>query len=340
MKYLLPNVPFYKACLHTHSTVSDGKLTPQQLRDAYKAKGYSILAITDHSVMVEHQALNQPDFLLLTGAEIDLDIYTDRFGKDGRRERHLCLIGKDPKKLWVPFRDPRPIPSSVPYEAACEIADMSRLGTTENTNQVIAECNRQGFLVTYNHPTGSQERYPDYCGLQGLWGMEYRNSDTLASGADENNSRVYDDLLDMGKPLVPVCADDTHDVCRKNGYPLLGMNWCMIGVEELTYDSVISAMERGDLYASCGPVIHSLILDGDTLRIICSPAVSVQMISNTNSRQLAHNNGKTLTEAEFKIPKWQEKYKDYLDAYLRFVVTAPDGSYAVTRAYWSAELQP
>ena len=73
MKHLLPPVNYYKANFHSHTTVSDGKLTPQELRDAYREKGYSILAITDHSVMVQHQHLNQPDFLLLTGVEININ---------------------------------------------------------------------------------------------------------------------------------------------------------------------------------------------------------------------------------------------------------------------------
>ncbi len=341
IKHLLPPVTYYKANLHTHSTVSDGKMTPEELRDAYKAKGYSILAITDHSVMVEHQALNQPDFLLLTGMEIDMDIPADPLGIGGRAERHFCLIGKDPKKLWIPFSDPRPIPASVPYEALDENAGLSRLGSAENTNLVIAECNRQGFLVTYNHPVWSGDSYPEYSTMRGLWGMEYRNGGCIALGFDENNSRVYDDLLSAGNGLMPVCADDTHAVCdKRTGYPVLGTNWSMIGAEKLDYDSVISAMERGDVYASCGPTIHSLILDGDELRITCSPAVKVQLVSNARTCQMAHGNGGTLTEASFQITKWQEKYRDNPKVYLRFIVTAPDGTYAVTRAYWFRELQP
>ena len=42
MKHLLPPVKYYKANFHCHSVVSDGKLTPEELRDAYKEKGYSI----------------------------------------------------------------------------------------------------------------------------------------------------------------------------------------------------------------------------------------------------------------------------------------------------------
>ena len=101
MTHLLPPVTYYKANLHTHSTVSDGKLTPEQLRSAYKEKGYSILAITDHSVMVEHQHLSQPDFLMITGVEIDVmesfvpgqicphNIFTGGYGLDMTR----CKVG-------------------------------------------------------------------------------------------------------------------------------------------------------------------------------------------------------------------------------------------------------
>ena len=36
-KYLLPEKGnFYKANLHTHSTISDGKLTPEAVKEAYK----------------------------------------------------------------------------------------------------------------------------------------------------------------------------------------------------------------------------------------------------------------------------------------------------------------
>ena len=51
-KYLLPkDGTFYKANLHCHSTVSDGALTPEELKKAYMAEGYSIIAYTDHNVL-------------------------------------------------------------------------------------------------------------------------------------------------------------------------------------------------------------------------------------------------------------------------------------------------
>jgi len=37
-----------KGCLHTHTTCSDGKMTPQEVADVYAALGYDFLAFTDH----------------------------------------------------------------------------------------------------------------------------------------------------------------------------------------------------------------------------------------------------------------------------------------------------
>ena len=63
MKYLIsPEKKQYKANLHCHSVLSDGKKTPEELKEMYKARGYSILAITDHERPREHQALSGKDY--------------------------------------------------------------------------------------------------------------------------------------------------------------------------------------------------------------------------------------------------------------------------------------
>ena len=67
--FISENIPQYKANLHSHSTLSDGALTPRQLKDIYKARGYSILAITDHNLPCDHSEMNEDGFMMLTGYE-------------------------------------------------------------------------------------------------------------------------------------------------------------------------------------------------------------------------------------------------------------------------------
>lgn len=67
-KYFLPeNGSFYKANLHCHSTFSDGKYTPEELKEMYKSLEYSVLAITDHEGLFHHTELDDKDFLTIAG---------------------------------------------------------------------------------------------------------------------------------------------------------------------------------------------------------------------------------------------------------------------------------
>lgn len=53
---------FYKGNMHCHSTLSDGALSPEELKDAYKNKGYSFIAITDHDRLYSHKELCDENF--------------------------------------------------------------------------------------------------------------------------------------------------------------------------------------------------------------------------------------------------------------------------------------
>lgn len=42
-----------KGCLHTHTTCSDGKLSPQKVAYAYESRGYDFIAFTDHDYLLK-----------------------------------------------------------------------------------------------------------------------------------------------------------------------------------------------------------------------------------------------------------------------------------------------
>ena len=41
---------WYKGCLHVHSTASDGRLTPEEVLQWYRGRGYHFVALADHNV--------------------------------------------------------------------------------------------------------------------------------------------------------------------------------------------------------------------------------------------------------------------------------------------------
>jgi histidinol phosphatase-like PHP family hydrolase len=51
---------WFKGNLHVHSTASDGKLTPDQVIDWHRRRGYHFLALTDHGVLSE--ARTKPNY--------------------------------------------------------------------------------------------------------------------------------------------------------------------------------------------------------------------------------------------------------------------------------------
>ena len=57
MRFITKGQKQFKANLHSHSVLSDGKKTPEELVEMYREKGYSILAVTDHEYPADHTDL-------------------------------------------------------------------------------------------------------------------------------------------------------------------------------------------------------------------------------------------------------------------------------------------
>jgi hypothetical protein len=43
-----------KGCTHTHTTCSDGTMTPQEVVEAYEERGYDFIAFTDHDYLLKN----------------------------------------------------------------------------------------------------------------------------------------------------------------------------------------------------------------------------------------------------------------------------------------------
>lgn len=326
-KVLLPRVPFYKAALHTHTTLSDGKLTPQEAKQLYRQRGYQILCMTDHNIHVSHNELTEPDFLMLTGFEWNT-AGTPGWSVFSGKTYHLLFIAKKPDNLWQPL--PRHGVTADHPGWAEQAENMDRTYSIDSVNAVIARGNEKGFLCCYNHPVWSLQNYMDWAPLEGLWAMELCNSGADLT-YDRDNSVIYHDMCRQGKRIVPLGTDDSHSA--KDA----GLAYTMVGAQALTYEKVIEALEKGDLYISTGPRIHSLCLEDGILQITCSEAARILVETGNRFRRQAVGSP-TLTEASLDMTQWLEKSQNEPDTFLRVTVTAPDGSYAATRAYWRNEL--
>ena len=72
-KYLIsPELNWYRANMHCHTTVSDGYYSPEDIKKAYKDMGYSIVAYTDHEIIRTHNELTDDEFLAITSSEFSI----------------------------------------------------------------------------------------------------------------------------------------------------------------------------------------------------------------------------------------------------------------------------
>lgn len=342
-KNLLPQEgKFYKANLHCHSTYSDGRLTPEELKKIYKEKGYSILAITDHEGIFDHTYLDDEDFITIPGYEHEINDnshFDPKVGWDSVRTTHLCIYPKDKRNINCICFDPDFTHNKFKWLHNPELrAKVTYLGepyvyepTVESVNHIIEEANKYGFLVTFNHPEWSQQPYEVYSQYKGMFAMEVANT---ASGAhDNNNSQIYDMMLRSGHRIFCIAADDNHNPASRpldSVYSDSFGGFVFIKAEKLEHSKIIESLEKGNFYASTGPEIKELYIEDDVVHIETSPAKYIRLTSGNRMVRHLKADGELLTCADFKL-------QNIFD-YFRIEVTDCDGKIAYTNPYFTDEL--
>ena len=331
---------FYKANLHIHTTVSDGNMTPVELKERYMKAGYSVIAYTDHDMIVPQNELSDENFLAITSMETYYN--SNRYLIDPYsvvKTYHLNFLALDKNNVVCPAFSKRYIEREHTLKyltPEMEKYDYDREYSQECINKVIKEANEAGYLVTLNHPYWSIQNYTDYCDLEGLWGVEVYNHFSHVFGLDSND-QAFCDLINQGKSVFPIAGDDCHNEATSLGC------FTMIKSPNLEYENVMQALKNGDFYSSNGPEIKELILDGDTLSFKCSQARRVILNTECRFSNVVGNNAEGVTEGSFNLAPYFdviEKTKDNLlrRPYFRIMVEDNEGRRAYSRAYFLDEL--
>lgn len=340
-KYLFPQEgQIYKANLHCHSTVSDGKLTPEEIKDLYKGMGYSVVAFTDHDVMISHVDLNDNEFLTLNGYEIE--VCEDENGKyPNVKYFHACLLALEPDNFkqvcW--HREKYMIGNAANYRSQVQFdenePDYERHYTLECINDIIKKGRDNGYFVTYNHPTWNLEAYEQYIQYENLSAMEITNTICELDGFEGYSGPMYDDMLRAGKRIYCIGTDDNHNkIGRENRNSKRwdsGGNWVMIKADKLDYRTITKALEKGNFYSSQGPEIHELWVENGKVHIKTSAVERIALITGNRSAlfEIAEDdNG--ICEACFDL------HPDC--KYFRIKITDYVGKFANTNAYFLDEI--
>ncbi|MBQ7188773.1 MAG: hypothetical protein IJR99_05080 [Kiritimatiellae bacterium] len=337
----------YKACLHTHTTVSDGDYSPAEIKKIYRKAGYSVVAFTDHELLRRHDDLADDSFLPLAGHEVALWSHKYDRGEPKPYDRvHLNLIATRPgldAQPWLDARQcaryakrddgsytPRKPEKCTDAEVAAarlekhvrEHPDKSRYFDAETVRALVREAREAGFLVALNHPVWSYLSLADADDFEGLWAVEvYNRNSELAPPYDSERDDFYDALLRGGRNPGVCClaTDDAHT----KGHLFHG--WVVIRAPQLDLPSIAAALEKGCFYSSTGPTLQSARLEGNVVRAETSPCKTVRIIDAQGVVGMQTASVDEQSDWEFKLGREPH-------GYVRMVAEALHGTKAWTMA--------
>ena len=323
---------FYKVNFHCHTDISDGKQTAEEVKQSYKALGYSAVCFTDHEILVSHKDLCDDEFVAIDGYEVCIKKQLDVPSGSLEPLYHFNLISKYQDNPVMPkfFRDhPAPFGNSKKWrQCASNYVELIELTeySDEWLNAYLQDVVDRGFIVNYNHPQWSLQTREDYVNLKNIHSIEVINGEESLT-LNDNTSLHYEQMLRAGMRVCPTGGDDNHNLSD------IGIAWTMIKAEELSYSSLIQAYEKGYCYASEGPEIYGLVLDGDKIKVETSPASTIALIGEGRWARTVSSRTETYTKAEFDyIPQ-------KLGSYFRIEVRDRFGYKAYSNAYFVSDIE-
>jgi hypothetical protein len=184
--------------------------------------------------------------------------------------------------------------------------------------RIIDSIREAGGAAIVAHPRWTYMAYETFAALRGYAAFEVWNGG-CSDVARAASSDYWDWYLSKGLPAVwGVGTDDMH-----NGDHDFGTGWTWANSAK-DPASILDAISRGDCYATSGPRIETIRVDGDTIVLHTSPAKLVKFMAS-EGRVVKWVEGKNVRHAEYR-PSGTE-------IYVRAEVHAHDGTVAWTNPF-------
>ena len=240
------NLGWFKGNLHTHTTASDGALTPEEAIHAYWEAGYDFLALTDHDKLLpasEYRGMN-----VLRGAELAFNDVENRVAW------HFIAIDPDDDLISYQNSDWIGKPQA--------IIDHIRA--------------HHGYCIL-GHPHWSLMSAENIMSLHGFDAVEVMNSvsDPFSRG---DASYTLDVCMARGLPLRMVASDDTH---HYNGEHCYAATW--VNAPSNSTEDIMAALRAGQFYASTGPQFKMLKVENGQIIVRTTPVRNIRFLSDAFS---------------------------------------------------------
>ena len=263
---------WHRGNLHSHTTASDGMLSPSQAVKRYRKRGYSFICISDHDFFTDYRLeFNKKDFKIIPGFEAAAVLYEDdTFGRVLKVHHMNAFLGTSEMQDQAPKKRPEhgsflPVRNyfgswdgaAVAQEMASDLADM-------------------GFIVSYNHPVWSRVRPDEFIYTDNIFAMEVFNYNTENECGLGRDTQSWDMMLRAGKRMFALATDDNHNWGKFDD--AFG-GYIVLKTEHLTHDEIIRNMLAGNYYSSSGPEIYDWGVSGDIVYVECSKVNRINFIA-------------------------------------------------------------
>ena len=285
---------FYKGNMHTHSTNSDGKLSPEAVCGAYRGKGYDFLVMTDHFMEVygfpvtDTRPYRNGDFTTIIGAELHAP------------ETSVGEIWHI-KSIGLPF-------------------DFEPLGDGETGPEIAKRAHEAGAFIGIVHPSWYGLTHDDARKLPFAHAVEIYNHGSAVEVDRGHDWPFLDTLLNEGWRLSGYAVDDAHELT----HDWLG-GWVMVQADDNDPDLLLESLKAGRYYSTQGPAIHDISIEDGRIDVRCSPAtvVAVQGKGSRSSCEM----GDAIESAGFDLYPFEESW-------FRVTTIDGAGNRAWSNPYW------
>lgn len=288
-----------KGGLHSHTTRSDGRCTPEEVIRLYYQNNYDFLSITDHRIYNFKNYAPEVPITIIPGMEFDDILEYDK----GYRCFHTICIGPEKE-------------NGNGYEQDMQL-ERGNAKNQEEYQAYLDDIHEKGNLTIYCHPQWSSTPARYFEKLEGDIAMEIWNTGSAMRYKMDMDAAYWDEILGQGKVIYGVAADDGHALAEHcNG-------WVMVRAEN-NVNAILKALGNGAFYSSCGPEIYDFYVKDDKIVIDCSEVCTVRIHSDMHPINWVESKEGTMTHAEFDL-NFRGGYK-----YVRATIIDKNGKYAWT----------
>jgi predicted metal-dependent phosphoesterase TrpH len=271
---------WYKGNLHTHTTESDGRFTPEEVIRRYRKAGYHFLALSDHNKVTRVSRRASDGLLLLLATELDGD------RADLGDTYHVLGFGltnaADPPGRRPSKAGPAPRHPKVP--------------------QAIAWIKAHGGEAVIAHPYWSSLVVADLLRYDGYLGVEVFNTGCHYEIGKGYSSVHWDDVLARRRRLWAIAVDDSHHRASPS-HPLdTARAWVMVKARALTRAAVMKSLRAGLFYSSWGPTIRDISVKDGVVTARTSPVTEINFVARGSSGGSAFAvKSPTITRASYRL---------------------------------------